>query len=455
VLDVTQTDRDRQPFTARARAVGIVVFLMSSMVACTSGVGPSSNAGGSSQYELAGRLIGAAVFTFGFYLAGVWVVAWLRDPLRGRNRAPVSVLASESDGSVVDLTAAASAQRGAAASRLRFQLLGLALASPALVPFMWPDIWPLAVIGLVIGVGVPWWMGRGRRGAGVRRAETTAVGRSIVAVGLYVAASGAFLLGILSFVVYAAGSANPVRTTGTISRETLQALTLLIGVIALAIGSALWFVAQRLASVRARELMRRDSRPPVLYLRSFGDDRLKIRIAAFGRAAFIERLSPRRFAPFEQIVARHLWEVGPVIAVNRPGTRLPPLGAARVSLSDEEWQKEVDQWIERASWIVLGAAPGRVSTGFAWELDLVASRSLWSKAILVLPPVPDADVRERWHVFEEALAQSEPVPSIPVDPAAALTLRRGPDGAWIAYVADRRDEWCYAGALRSAVEGPA
>jgi hypothetical protein len=338
------------------------------------------------------------------------------------------------------------------ATRFRFQLLGLAVASPALVPFMWPGVWPLAAAGLVIGVVFPWWLGRARPRGTSARAETTTVRRSIAAIGLFIAASAVFTLGLLFLLAYAVGTTTPGRATGTNDRESLQGAVLVLGVIALVIASALWILAQRMASARARELMRRDPRPPVLYLRSFGDDRLKIRIALRGRAAFMERLFPRRFAPFEQIVARHLGEVGPVIAVNRPGTRLPPLGAARESLSDEEWQNEVDNWADRASWVVLGAAPGRLSTGFAWEVELVTGRSLWSKTMLVLPPVPDADVRERWGAFEDALGRAGPVSPLPVDAAAALGLRRGPDGAWVVFVAERRDEWSYAAALTAATE---
>jgi hypothetical protein len=256
-------------------------------------------------------------------------------------------------------------------------------------------------------------------------------------------------------VVYATNVASPAQVTGPIDERTLRATFLINGISGLGIGSALWLVAQRLASARARELILRDPRPPVLYLRSFGDDRLKIRIATYGSASFIERLSPRRFAPFEQIVARHLADAGPVIAVNRPGTRLPQLGAARESLSDDEWRQQVDRWIDQASWIVICAAPRRLSPGFAWELELLAKRSLWPKTIQVLPPVRDADMRERWELYQASLARAGASPPIPADPAAVMALRRQQAGGWVAYTGERRDEWSYAAALQSAIAGPA
>ena len=63
----------------------------------------------------------------------------------------------------------------------------------------------------------------------------------------------------------------------------------------------------------------------MLYLRSFGNDRLKLWTAAFGRPSLIERFTLRRFDTFEEVLVRYLSGYGPVIAVNPPGTRLAPL----------------------------------------------------------------------------------------------------------------------------------
>jgi hypothetical protein len=269
--------------------------------------------------------------------------------------------------------------------------------------------------------------------------------------------AAAFILaGLVLFLAYAAQVAYPRFRSDAIDQETAQAVVFLIGIGAMAIGSGLYHFAQRLAAVRAQTRMRADPRPPVLYLRSFGDDRLRLRVATYGRAAFVERLTPRRLAPFEQVIARHLSHAGPVIAVNRPGTRLAPMGAARETLADAEWQRANDDLIERSSWIVVCAAPQTVPPGFAWELGRLAGQG-WRKTLFVLPPVPDPEMRERWEGFAAVLGQATarvavPLRPLPVDPADALATTVQPDGSWIAITSDRRDEWSYASALQAAIE---
>ncbi len=113
------------------------------------------------------------------------------------------------------------------------------------------------------------------------------------------------------------------------------------GLVLVALGAIIFRSARRLGSVDARRLMLRDPRPPVLYLRSFGDDRLKLWTATFGRPSLIERFTLRRFDTFEEVLVRYLSRHGPVIAVNPPGTRLAPLGAARETIDSADWQSAV------------------------------------------------------------------------------------------------------------------
>jgi hypothetical protein len=73
--------------------------------------------------------------------------------------------------------------------------------------------------------------------------------------------------------------------------------------------------ARRVGKLAARELIRRDTRPMVLFLRSFRDDGLRLRTAALGRRSVTEALDPRRYDLFEEMLARHLSTVGPVVAL--------------------------------------------------------------------------------------------------------------------------------------------
>jgi hypothetical protein len=408
---------------------------------------------GQPQFFDAGRIVGAYALALAVYLGGIALLARRRDPLRGRRNRPLPRQdAQRPAGAVIDVRAVASSARASAALRLRLQLAGLLVGSPVLVPFLWPYSLPYAWAGAVIGLGLPWWLRRGAGSPARPGIKWRAAERPLRAVAVFALAAAFLLVGLVSFLAFAVQVAFPSPA----DHDANQAIVVLVGIGAMAIGSGLYHFAQRLAAVRAQTLMRADPRPPVLYLRSFGDDRLRLRVATYGRAAFVERLTPRRLAPFEQVVARHLAHAGPVIAVNRPGTRLAPMGAARETLSDAEWQRAIDGLIERASWIVVCAAPQTVPPGFAWELGRLAGQR-WRKTLFVLPPVPDTEMRERWEGFAAVLAQAAasvtlPLLPLPVDPADALATLVRPDGSWIAITSDRRDEWSYASALEAATE---
>ena len=197
--------------------------------------------------------------------------------------------------------------------------------------------------------------------------------------------------------------------------------------------------------------MLRDPRPPVLYLRAFGDDQLKLWTATFGRPSLIERFTLRRFDTFEEVLARHLSRYGPVIAVNPPKTRLAPLGAARETIDSPDWQSVVAGLMARSSLIVLVAPPRKVTDGLRWELETVSAGGYWDKALIVVPPVRAEDLQRRWEEFqEEEGARLRPftVPGRWRSANAGTGLQAPPvDG-------DRRgpaDQWSYGAALRQAI----
>ena len=112
----------------------------------------------------------------------------------------------------------------------------------------------------------------------------------------------------------------------------------LLGLWTLALGLA-WLMikliqlGRRLQVPTADEVLARDARPPVLYLRSFRDD--DATHAVFER--WLLRLNYRS----EEELAATFAEVGPLVAVGRPGEVLPHLGAARFYFRDDEWKDRV------------------------------------------------------------------------------------------------------------------
>ena len=208
--------------------------------------------------------------------------------------------------------------------------------------------------------------------------------------------------------------------------------------------------ARQLAALSARKVMKRDPRPPVLYLRYFGDDKLKLRTATLGgRRSFVERLIPR-FDSFEEVLTRHLTEYGPVVAINPPGTQLAPIGAARETLTNDSWQATVREWMERAALIVIGAPPGAWTPGLIWELEQIDTSNLWPKTIVVSPPLADDQLRWRWFAFATSGPANWPFrQGLPADPALILTLTRRSDEL-VAFTANTRTEWSYRAAIAAA-----
>lgn len=204
-------------------------------------------------------------------------------------------------------------------------------------------------------------------------------------------------------------------------------------------------MARRAALLTAAKLMRRDRRPMVLYLRSFGDDDLRIRSHASRRHSLIERFVRRRREPFEEVVAWQLWGYGPVVAVSEPGTSSPPMGAAREELPGLTWQQRVEQWMGEAR--LIAVMVGRTQ-GLAWELEQLTQLRLWHKTVLVLPPVETAEARRRWASVRDLLGRAGlPAGLRSINPDRALALAVPPSGEAVVVAATKRNEWSYEVAL--------
>lgn len=158
-------------------------------------------------------------------------------------------------------------------------------------------------------------------------------------------------------------------------------------------------LARRVAMRLARHRQPADSRAPVLLLRSFADDSVRMRARRLDRAGILDRLLLKRWESFEEVQASALSKFGPVIAVGTPGERLPPpLGAVRLQLSHEEWQSRVSQLLEESTFILFTL--GR-SEGLAWEMRRILDCGYLHKTIFLVPPVPPSERRTRLSVLAQ------------------------------------------------------
>lgn len=163
-----------------------------------------------------------------------------------------------------------------------------------------------------------------------------------------------------------------------------------------AVGAVCWTLlyqrGKRCAALSAEEVLGRDSRPPVIYLRSFKDDRSDTVKTSKDNFPLWRILHPVKLwasalnmfdtRTEEEILSEALQQVGPVVGIGRPGEKLPQLGAARVYVSDDNWKQTVHGFLDHAGLAVLrlGKTPG-----FFWEVEQSATRMDPTRLILLVP----------------------------------------------------------------------
>lgn len=217
------------------------------------------------------------------------------------------------------------------------------------------------------------------------------------------------------------------------TRKTMQTVLGTIGG-----GALLW--ARRRSARRGAEVRRLDARPPVLLLRSFGDDMMKLEKGAKWRSA---NDLFRKGMTFERIVAKQLGLIGPVIAIGKPGESLAPLGAARDYVSDDVWQREVEERMHESTLIVLMLGS---SQGLAWELLRAHRLRLLRKLVLIFPPAENLDQRWRALLSHTDAAGLVVLPD-DLDVSRVVALGWDVDERPVA-LEGPRTEWAYETALR-------
>jgi hypothetical protein len=140
--------------------------------------------------------------------------------------------------------------------------------------------------------------------------------------------------------------------------------------------------SDRCAAMSASRLRRIDSRPPVLYLRSFRNDRLRTRDP---RELGIARL----FDPYrdrltmEQLISRRSFVLGPIVAIADPKSKMQAIGAARAFVRGGDWKEVVQSLMHEAKLIVVLMD---MTENLTWEIAQVTTPDLLSKTLFVFPP---------------------------------------------------------------------
>jgi hypothetical protein len=167
----------------------------------------------------------------------------------------------------------------------------------------------------------------------------------------------------------------------------------------------IWFLAFRLVRrsnrhrwLSVEELLSKDQRPPVLYLRSFDadkqTDRVDSGISALASTLYfpyaINRLvNELRGSTDEMMWSAALSGIGPLVAVAAPG-QLPFRGAARLFIGDGDWQHVVSSLAGKA---MLTVVMGGETEGLWWEIRNIV-RALPEDRVLYLLPNDEARFAE-------------------------------------------------------------
>jgi hypothetical protein len=133
--------------------------------------------------------------------------------------------------------------------------------------------------------------------------------------------------------------------------------------------------ARRYFQVDADSLLAVDRRPPILFLRSFDDDE-KQRFSTSQKALLDFSLETR--------LSNHFSRFGPFVAIGSPKETMPQPGAARVLLSNDEWQPRVVRWMKDAQTIIMYSGK---THWVNWELRQVIENACSTRLILMIPEI--------------------------------------------------------------------
>ncbi|GAB3169827.1 hypothetical protein GCM10027059_35460 [Myceligenerans halotolerans] len=241
----------------------------------------------------------------------------------------------------------------------------------------------------------------------VRRHKTRATRGAAVTVTILGALGTALVLGGVVFFWYLRVTFDGVSILPGLAEWQVDRLATAIGifsgVLLLTAPYPLAIARSMVARIRLRMAQGdgRQDQPHVLLLRSFVDDRIRMRSRRLDRASVIDQLAMRAWERFEEIEAAALSKYAPVLAVATPDEAFPPdLGAARIQLSHAEWKDRVQELTERAPFVVMTL--GRTAS-LVWEIERLRDLGHLHKTLFVVPPVSLGERVKRLRVLSATL----------------------------------------------------
>lgn len=152
----------------------------------------------------------------------------------------------------------------------------------------------------------------------------------------------------------------------------------------LAVTLFLFGAAERFFVPSVRDALARDTRPPVVYLRAFGEDNELV----YDETVTTEGMVVADKAKAEDFLLS-LNAVGPLVSIAEPTSRarlgMHPLGAYRDFVGPGDWKARVRELLDQAGMVVLAIGD---SPGIEWEIAQTRERVGPESLLLYLPPRP-------------------------------------------------------------------
>lgn len=150
------------------------------------------------------------------------------------------------------------------------------------------------------------------------------------------------------------------------------------GPVTIVLGAFLLYRGKQYAARGMAQAEFQREHPPVVYLRSFSKDE------SLSGQVFGALITPKMLAGLvteEEQLAQAVAPIGPLVAIGRPGERLPKPGAIRAYATDAEWKDVVTHWLTTARLVIL--RPG-ITQGVWWEMEHAIATARPDRFILLL-----------------------------------------------------------------------
>ena len=160
-------------------------------------------------------------------------------------------------------------------------------------------------------------------------------------------------------------------------------MTIGLVLVCFVVGNVLLRVARKRIRLSANRLLDTDTRPPILFLRSFRDDQVVLR--ASPRRTWLGRVlalwQPRQ--PLDHLLLEEGTARGPVVALGNPHDRFPPYGISRGYFDNKTWQQAVEDLARNAQAIVICLDD---TEGIWWEVEHIGRNLHHGKTLFLFPP---------------------------------------------------------------------